>query len=286
MPGPIPFHDFGGNGPLIHLAHANGLPPACYRRMAAPLLSSHRVIGLHQRPLWPDEPPEDFTDWHVLGDDLIRFLDQRGLSGVIGVGHSVGGIATMYAAIERPDLFRALILIEPVLLPPPLIEVVRGLEPAAVAAHIPLIAQASGRRDHWPDRAAAFKHFRAKPVFERMSDRALEDYVSAALMPVEESEKGGFTLVCPPAWEARIYSTPPTDVWDLVGEITQPTLGMIGELTETPMNATWDLWRSRQPSTEFVSVPKAGHLLPLERHRRVGKTIRSFVSRTIGRAGA
>lgn len=183
VPRPIPFHDFGGGGPLIHLAHANGYPPAVYRRMVEPLLDHHRVIGIHQRPLWPGEPWEGFESWHVLGRDLADFLDEHGLRGIVGLGHSLGGVATMYAALERPELFRALVLIEPVFLPPALLEGAEGLDEDALAERVPLIAATRGRRTHWPDRASAFEHFRAKPVFAAMSDEALWDYVDGALMP-------------------------------------------------------------------------------------------------------
>lgn len=32
----LPFHDFGGDGPLIHLAHANGFPPPPTARLRRP----------------------------------------------------------------------------------------------------------------------------------------------------------------------------------------------------------------------------------------------------------
>ncbi len=286
MPRPIPFHDFGGSGPLIHLAHANGYPPAVYRRMVDPLLKYHRVIGIHQRPLWPGEPWEGFKSWHILGRDLINFLDERRLSGIIGVGHSLGGVATMYAALERPDLFRALVLIEPVFLPPALLEGAAGLDEDTLAERVPLIAATRGRRTHWPDRESAFQHFRAKPVFERMSDPALRDYVDGALMSVPPDARdpadlagGGLTLVCPREWEVRIYSTPPTDVWDRVGGLTQPTLAIKGAETDTIRPEAWALWQAKQPEAEFAIVPEAGHLLTFERPGRVGRLVRYFAAR-------
>lgn len=298
---PIPFHDFGGSGPLIHVAHANGYPPAVYRRMVEPLLDDHRVIGILQRPLWPDEPWEDFDSWHVLGRDLIEFLDEQRLSGIIGVGHSLGGVATMYAALERPDLFRALVLIEPVFLPPKLLDGVAGLDEDALAQRVPLIAATRGRRTHWPDRESAFEHFRAKPVFGAMSDQALWDYVDGALRPVSpgaddhrdghgdgsaSDRRGeidsGLTLVCPREWEVQIYSTPPTDVWDRVGGLTQPTLALKGAETDTIRPEAWALWQELQPEAEFQVVAEAGHLLTFERPRRVGRLVREFASR-IGR---
>ena len=36
---------------------------------------------------------------------------------MIGMGHSIGAIVTLRAALREPTLFRALVLIDPVLLP-------------------------------------------------------------------------------------------------------------------------------------------------------------------------
>ncbi|HEX8438854.1 MAG TPA: alpha/beta hydrolase, partial [Archangium sp.] len=32
MSDPLHLEDWGGTGPVLHLAHANGFPPATYRR--------------------------------------------------------------------------------------------------------------------------------------------------------------------------------------------------------------------------------------------------------------
>ncbi|MEJ2746327.1 MAG: alpha/beta hydrolase, partial [Anaerolineae bacterium] len=106
----IPFVDFGGAGMTIHFAHANAYPPGCYRQFLEALLSHYRVLAIEQRPLWPRSDPQELSSWELLADDLIRFFEQAGLEEVIGVGHSLGGVATMYAAVKRPSLFRKLIL--------------------------------------------------------------------------------------------------------------------------------------------------------------------------------
>ena len=71
------------------------------------------------RPLWPDSNPNDIQDWKPFSDDLLRFLAAaRQPAPVIGVGHSIGAIVTLRAALRDPGKFRALILIDPVLFVP------------------------------------------------------------------------------------------------------------------------------------------------------------------------
>jgi pimeloyl-ACP methyl ester carboxylesterase len=110
--------DLGGHGPFVHLAPANGFPPATYRQLARDLAQGYHVVSLLPRPFWPGSRPESAPDWHPLAGDLIRGLDELGLSGIVGLGHSIGGVLTLWAAIERPDLFRAVILVDPVIFAP------------------------------------------------------------------------------------------------------------------------------------------------------------------------
>ena len=84
-------HDFGGKGPVVHLAHANGFPPGAYGPFAGTLThpsppdnpppQAYHVIGLPARPLWPGSKPESAPNWHVLADDLVRGLDALELNG-------------------------------------------------------------------------------------------------------------------------------------------------------------------------------------------------------------
>ena len=53
--------------------------------------------------------------WDDMADDLAQALRARGLEGVIGVGHSMGGVATLLASVKHPKLFRAVVALDPVL---------------------------------------------------------------------------------------------------------------------------------------------------------------------------
>src|SRR5690606_31917969 len=107
-----------GEGPLLHFAHANAYPPGVYRQFLTELSADFHVLAMDQRPLWPGEQPEQLHSWHPLADDLVDFLEARGAGEIIGVGHSLGAVITMVAAIRRPVLFRRLVLVDPVFLAP------------------------------------------------------------------------------------------------------------------------------------------------------------------------
>ena len=266
----IPFLEFGA-GPVLHFAHANGFPPGTYRQFLNQLGDCYHVLAMAQRPLWPGEEPEQLDGWHELAGDLIRFLDDRGLQGIVGAGHSLGAVVTMVAALARPDLFQKLVLVEPVFLPPAIL--------AAAEAHpeqafeLPLVHSARRRRHHWPSRQAAFTHYRKKQVFARFSDKALRDYVEHGFEECGDSVELRFSR----EWEARFYGTPPLKVWEQIPQIQHPTLAVRGAETDTLMNPAWELWQQLQPAAQFVEVAGAGHLVPMEEPAELATTVVRFL---------
>ena len=271
----IPFDDFGGRGPVLHFAHANAYPPGTYRALLKNLANHYRVLAVHHRPLWPGSRPEALQDWQDIATDLIRFLDQQDLSGVIGVGHSLGAVTTMMASLKRPDLFRALVLIEPVFLPLELLDLLVAGAAQEEAYESALVKSARKRRNWWPSQEDAFSHFRPKQVFGRLSDATLWDYVRYGTV---DHATGGVRLAYSPDWEARIYSLPPTGVWQLIPRIARPTLAMRGLESDTLTEQSWTLWQESQPQATFVEYVAAGHLLPMELPDEVAAGIEEFVS--------
>ena len=77
----IPCLDFGGAGPDLHFAHANGYPAPAYRRLLETLTPRYHVQAALARPLWPGSRPEAFDSWAPLVEDLVQFMDERGARG-------------------------------------------------------------------------------------------------------------------------------------------------------------------------------------------------------------
>ncbi len=268
----IPFYDFGGNGPLLHFAHSNGYPPACFRQMLEPLTKEYHVIGICLRPLWPDSQPQEMGSWQMLSDDLHQFFEQQEFEQVIGVGHSLGAVATMKTAWRYPSLFRALVLIEPVFMPPEILNIFSAHPEAAKQS--PLYKKTIKRRTTWSDRQSAFDHFRPKSVFQRWSDEALRDYVDHAL---HDTGQGSVGLTYPREWEAHIYTQFPQSIWQEIPQVSQPTLAIRGVESDTLFPQAWQLWQEKQPQAQFIEIPDAGHMVPMERPQKVVEIISDFL---------
>jgi pimeloyl-ACP methyl ester carboxylesterase len=270
-----PLHDFGGDGPVIHLAHANGFPPGTYRRLAESLTPHYHVIALAARPLWPDSRPESAPTWRPLADDLSAGLDRLGLRAIVGVGHSLGGVLTLWAAILRPDLFRAVVLIDPVILPPTWLAALRLLRGLGLGQRQPLVQSALHRRRTWPSRQACFERYRSRPQFARWPDAALWDYVESA---TREAEDGQVELIYPANWEAHIFATTPTDIWRDVPHLRTSALVLRGEHSDIFLPAAQARLARRLPRARFITIPGAGHLLPMERPIEIGAAIHNWLT--------
>lgn len=268
----IPFEDFGGNGPTIHLAHANGFPAGSYRVLTNELTSEFHVIGMQARPLWPNSDHRTFRSWYDAADDLIQFLDSQGWKNIIGMGHSFGAICTVIAANKRPDLFSKLVLIEPVVLPNFVYQLTRYTPKGLLKKINPVAKKALQRKDRWKSRQAAFDQFRAKKVFSLMSDEALWDYVNSVMTDDEQ----GIRLNYHKRWEAQIFMTVP-DPWQELARLKHPFIAFRGETSDTIQPKVWDRWKKINSTGKLVEIPQSGHMVPMERPSFLAEQIIRFL---------
>lgn len=256
----IPYQDFGGSGEIIHLAHANAYPPGCYQQLIKPLLSHFKVLAIQQRPLWEGSNPANLKSWELLADDLIRFFDQQNLTNVIGMGHSMGGVVSIMAAVKRPDLFSKLILIDPVIFPKK-VSLFTNLMPMWLRKRfIPIAKLSAKRRDLWNNQQVLFDSFRTKKVFRSFSDSALWDFINAGTKPNGE---GKITLAYPKNWETQVYITAPSVIAQLKS-LTIPVFAIKGQYSNVITAEVWSEWQKTQPNGTFLEYPNSGHLVPME----------------------
>lgn len=239
-----------------------------------PFLEKYRVIGIKHRPLWEGAQISEVKSWHRIADDLIDFLDQQGAQQIIGVGHSLGAVSTLLAAEKRPDLFRALVLIEPALLPPRLRFWIR-LTPHALRMRIPIVQTALRRRDTWESPQALFNYYRPKRVFSQLSDSVLWDFVKFG---TRETADGQITLAYSKEWEAHIYSRI-TPIWRSMRRVHTPTFAIRAGKSDTVSPESWAYWQKMQPSADFLEIPDTTHLLPLERPLALAQTVLTYLDK-------
>ncbi len=275
----IPFLPVGGPEPPLVFLHANGFPPGCYEPLLKEMAGRHRTLAMLQRPLWPESQPTDLSDWHVLSRDLLKFLDERALRSVIVVGHSMGAIAALRAALWEPERFAGLVLLEPVLLPHLVLWEWWMIRSLGLGRRLhPLIAGAMRRQRTFNSLEAAFQRYRARPLFRYFSDESLQAYIVGMTRQLPD---GGFGLTYSPEWEARIYATNLWKDWDLwrgIPKLRPPTLIVRGAESDTLRESTIRQVGGMNRRIRIEVVNRATHLLPLEQPERTSDLIESLVA--------
>jgi len=272
----IPFIDFGGSGSLLHFAHANGFPPNAYRPLIETLTPDHHVFSMLLRPLWREHEARPFiSHWGEFADDLLEFLEERGDQNLIGVGHSLGAVTTLAVALCRPEFFRAVVVIDPVLLER------RRLYPYRVAQKLgithwvlPLINDTLRRRRVFKSVDEMFSRYRRAQIFKQIDDYGLRSYIEGITAPRPD---GQVELTYSPEWEAEVYRKGPLDLWQNLHLLTQPLLVIQGAQSDTLVEVGMKKIKKVLPNAELHSIEGAGHLVPLEKPKEVGKIILNFL---------
>ena len=271
--------DLSGTYPPLHFLHANGYPPECYKSFFELLQTQYHVFGMYLRPLWKDSKPEELRSWHPLSDDLLQFLTSQATAPVIGVGHSIGAIVTLRAALRDPGKFKALVLIDPVLLVPRFLLLWNVIKSLGLGDRLhPLISGAKRRRRTFDDLDTLYRRYRERDVFRYMSNENLRIYIEGITRPTND---GKYELVYSPDWEAQIYRTwmQDFDIWRELPNLTVPAIFIRGAETDTFMKPAAKLVKRKQPKAWVVSLEKSTHLLPLERPQEVFDIMQSFLEK-------
>lgn len=273
----IPHFDHGGDGAPLHFLHANGYPPECYKTLLEHLQKNHRLFGMKLRPLWDNADRSELQDWHPYSEDMLRFLSDFEPDPVIGVGHSIGGIVTLRAAMREPKRFSAIVLLDPVFFIPPFLVMWNFFRAIGLGEKVhPLIPATKKRRRTFDNLETVFRGYRKRSIFRYMSDESLRDYIEGITQPKAD---GGYELTYTPEWETHIYMTGlrDFDLWRGLPDLVVPTLIIRGAETDTFLEKAERLVKKKNPNIQVVTMQKATHILPLEHPQEVAEIIEDFV---------
>ncbi|HWV91472.1 MAG TPA: alpha/beta hydrolase, partial [Burkholderiales bacterium] len=170
--------------------------------MLAPLASRFTVSWIEAIGTDPRFPVSE--GWPHLVDQLIESIKEP----VYGVGHSLGGYLNYLAAVRRPELFRAIVLLDA-----PIIGAFRGgmlgaTKRLGIVDRVTPAGATRDRRSTWSSREEAKAHFRSRALFRHFTDDCLDDYVRHGLT----ERNGKLQLRIDPAVEYQIYRTIPHDM--------------------------------------------------------------------------
>ena len=185
------------NKPVLIFCHGNGYSAAMFNYYYERLNTDYRVLGLDFLNHGNSQSRLDFSGWHFYTDQLLALMTHLGLSGVIGIGHSMGGAALIQAGYRRPDLFHLSIGLDPIVLD------LLGIMLRWSFLN-PLARKARKRKRSFKSRQALEKIFEKHPLTRSWHRRDLADYLNSCFRP----EGGHIVLSCTPEAEAKNFSTP------------------------------------------------------------------------------
>lgn len=246
--------------PYLHFSHANSFPAGSYRKFLN-VLAPHYQIG-HIETLGHD-PRYPVTDcWPHLVEQTIHYVEQHYPEPVIALGHSLGGVLSFMAARQRPDLFRAVVMLDsPVLTRSACAVLWLGKRLGFIERLSPGGGQTLRRRRLWPSRDAAYAHFRRKKMFASWDPDCLRDYIEAGTHPDPSGE--GVRLAFSPEVESSIYSSLP-HYFPSWRSADRPPIGFIGGESSEYLRRADLIQMRRRFGIEIMQI-KGGHLFPFER---------------------
>jgi pimeloyl-ACP methyl ester carboxylesterase len=256
---------------LLHFAHANGFPAACYRKMFSHLDRDFEIGYINTIGHDPRHPVTD--SWPHLVAELIEHIERYG-EPVLGVGHSLGGYLTALAALRRPALFRAIILLDSPVLGRWQGTVFNMVKRFGLADRVTPAAATRDRRAEWTSADEAYVHFRNKRAFQDFDPECLRDYATLGTVPSPR----GVRLAFDPAIEYRIYRAFPHGLAQELPRLRVPAGFICGrdsaEAKQMGLATTRRHFR--------VARIAGGHLFPFERPEGAAHAIRDMAAELIG----
>jgi lipase len=181
--------EWPGAGPPVFFCHATGFHARIWDQVIHLLPECH-CFAFDARGHGQSSKPAPPYAWRDFGADVAALAQSLGVTGAIGVGHSLGGHAVTLGAALYPPAFSALVLFDPVI--------------RAQAEYVGPWGKTSfvaKRRNQWASAREMFERLEHRPPFDSWNRRVLRDYCDHALQP----DGNGYILACQPAVEASIY---------------------------------------------------------------------------------
>lgn len=275
------------NKPVLHFAHANGMPSAVYQPFFEKLAEFFTIEYIAMLGATPDYPVDDH--WRSLTQQIIDSVkntcEKHGVTQVVAVGHSLGAMCILQALYRAPQYFAQAVLMDPPWiygkvsllwhlaktadrLPMMNNRLMDKLSPAGVSKH---------RRDVWESRADAYDKMRHKGFFKNFDERSFQGYIEHGL---HERADGKVTLAIPKASEVAVFRTNPSWYWLAPNHGPKPPVTLI-----IGQDSIFLKRRFPQQIKSRLNIPyethAGGHMFPLEYPESVSQQVLSLIEQQL-----
>lgn len=267
-------HEWGSEGggvPLV-FAHATGFHGRVWDAVAE-RFPDHPVyaIDLRGHGLSRAAP---IADWRLLSGDVSEFLAQAGISGAVGIGHSMGAHTLLQVAADNPGRFSRLVLFDPVILAPEFYAPTEALY-TADNPH-----PAIRRKRDFASPEAMIERFASRDPYDLFAPRVFEDYCHHGLVPAANGE--GMELACAPEVEASVYASSRSNpgILEAAKRVDIPVLVVRAKSTtlqDFKSSPTWPELAARMPQGTDLYRPDMTHFHPFQDPADAARIIGEFM---------
>lgn len=239
----------------LYFAHANSFPASVYQKMLTALGQHYHVVYTDTIGHQDNYPVTDC--WPALVEETLEAV--RPHAPVHGVGHSLGGVLLLYAAVREPGLFRSLVILDSPLFNRWQASLIWLAKRLGFIDRLTPGGDTRKRRDRWASTEMVHEYFQRKTIFARFDPDCLRDYADHGTVATSNGER---QLKFRPAIEHRIYCTLPHNLAHCERHLCVPALylaardgGVLGKTSLT--------WMQKRLGIQIDSQP-GSHLFPLE----------------------
>ncbi|MCU0823655.1 MAG: alpha/beta hydrolase [Leptospira sp.] len=193
----LTYYDSETDLPTIFFCHANGYSAGCYRTYFEELTKSNRVVALDFLGHGKSESNLQYDSWYFFRDQILAVIDKENLSGITGIGHSLGGASLLLASIKNPNFFRKILAFDPVIL---------GIKLITLAKLFgnPLAKSAIKRRTEFQSIELVRRAYKKFPQFSNFDTMIFEDYLKSCF--VQKPDSKVVSLAGDPRVEAKTFA--------------------------------------------------------------------------------
>lgn len=253
----------------IQFSHANGFGAKTYgyffEQLAPCTINAVELIGHGKHELK--------KNWKDLVPELIESIETNFDEPIVGIGHSMGAAITFFAAIQRPDLFKQIIIIEPPVFSFNKRMMIGLMSLTGAHKNIGIAQKAKNRRRYFDSKAAAYDALKDKRLFKSFHPQCFRDYIEHGL---KDSSKGGVELTYSADMEFKVFTSTPIFLGNT--SLKVPADFIYSNQYKTLDRADIKWWEKTVPQMTFHEF-KGGHLFPLEKPYKTAAFIKRLIEK-------
>ena len=256
------FYEVAGpdDAPVVAFSNSLGTTLEMWNAQVAALAGRYRCLRYDTRGHGRSQVADAAASIEDLAGDLAGLLDALGIARAHVVGLSLGGMTAQAFAVRRPERVQSLVLM-------------------ATAAHLP-------PAEAWRERAATVRSQGMGAIVDAVMARWFTPAFTAANGAGVHAVRDSFLATDPRGYAVCCGAIERMDLRPSIGAITAPTLVIAGADDPATPVAFMEEIRARIPDAELLVVPRAAHLLAVERSDLVNAHLAAFLDRGADRGDA